>query len=153
MKKIIIIKNDIEQVVKYSDRDHKLIRKLNIRITVDGYAIAQWEREQYKLHQIIKFNEIRRGFYIDHINGDRLDNRRCNLRLCTPSQNAMNRKIPSTNTSGYKGVSLVQYNNKWLAQIVVQGKTIRLGVFENKNDAIEARLKAEVEIFKNYRRK
>jgi hypothetical protein len=66
---------------------------------------------------------------VDHINGNRLDNRRCNLRLCTTAENAANRGTGSNNTSGFKGVT--QSGKKW--KCYFQKKY--LGTFENKEDA------------------
>lgn len=73
--------------------------------------------------------------YIDHINHDTLDNRKCNLRICTASQNAMNRNKQSTNTSGYKGVCWSKSAKKWLARIDINKKSIHLGYFKEKEEA------------------
>jgi hypothetical protein len=69
------------------------------------------------------------GIEIDHINGDGLDNRRSNLRLCTHPQNTANQRRPTNNTSGYKGVSLLE--GRWAAQI--QGDY--LGRFDTPEEA------------------
>lgn len=74
-----------------------------------------------------------KGKYVDHINGDSLDNRKRNLRFCTLSQNSMNRKIRIDNKSGYKGVYLK--DKKWASSIRVNGKLIFLGSFITKKDA------------------
>ena len=71
--------------------------------------------------------------YVDHINGNGLDNRRENLRGATPSQNAMNRGVQVNNTSGYKGVT--EKRGKWRAQIQVQGRCVYLGTFIDAADA------------------
>jgi len=84
------------------------------------------------------------GMQIDHINGDPTDNRKCNLRECTQSQNNANSKIRSDNTSGYKGVILDKravkkgYRNVWLARIRPQGKLIHIGAFETRKQAYRA---------------
>lgn len=72
----------------------------------------------------------------DHINGDRLDNRRSNLRICTQSQNQANSLLRKTNTSGYKGISHQKYG--WIARLGVDGKRLYLGWFKNKEEAIKA---------------
>ena len=86
----------------------------------------------------------------DHSNGNTLDNRECNLRSCTTAENNMNSKPPSNNTSGYKGVSFSKRDNKWRARIVYEGHEKSLGLYDNKEDAIKARQKAEKELFGEY---
>lgn len=82
---------------------------------------------------------------IDHINGDGADNRWCNLRLATRSQNQTNatNKLRSDNQSGHRGVSLRSDSGKWRAHITVDGTRIFLGDFVDKADAVAARLAAE----------
>jgi len=79
---------------------------------------------------------------IDHINGNRSDNRLCNLREATHQQNCMNRSRALNNKSGYVGVSWHSKGNKWQAHISVAGKSIYLGLFENVEDAHNARIEA-----------
>jgi len=75
---------------------------------------------------------------VDHINHDKLDNRRSNLRICTGSQNCANTRKHSTNISGIKGVSWDKINNKWVARMSYQRKYINLGRYTNLDDAAEA---------------
>ena len=75
------------------------------------------------------------GFYVDHINHDTLDNRKQNLRICTPQQNVFNSKKRIDNTSGYTGVNWHKISKKWRAQIRHSGKFIFLGSFSNKEEA------------------
>lgn len=72
---------------------------------------------------------------IDHINGDKLDNRIDNLRECTPSQNSQNKKIRTDNTSGVKGASWNSARKKWSARVTVNKKVIFLGFFSSLHDA------------------
>lgn len=76
--------------------------------------------------------------YVDHVNGDTLDNRRSNLRLATASQNSMNRRKGTNNTSGYKGVSFIKATGKWRASIRVKGRMKYLGEFDTPKAAYEA---------------
>lgn len=76
---------------------------------------------------------------IDHINGVRDDNRPGNLRLTTLKDNARNMCLPRNNTSGFCGVTWDSGIGKWVAQIIVDGRRIYLGSFEDKIDAVAAR--------------
>lgn len=83
---------------------------------------------------------------VDHINGDGLDNRKSNLRVCTQRQNSCNTLKYSTNKSGYKGVSFSKDTNKWRATIVVNYKQIHLGLFNTPEEAAEAYINKAREI-------
>lgn len=84
---------------------------------------------------------------IDHIDRDPMNNRRSNLRKATRSQQGMNRKRQSNNTSGFIGVYWNKREKKWVAALKINGKQKPLGYFLNKDDAIKARLRAEKEYF------
>jgi hypothetical protein len=73
---------------------------------------------------------------IDHINGDKTDNRICNLRIATQSQNAANAANRKNNTSGFRGVS--RRGNKWQSYITVNGKRKHLGFYSTKEEASHA---------------
>lgn len=85
--------------------------------------------------EILKPNE---GFETDHINRDRLDNRRSNLRACTTSQNAHNRRLRSDNKTGVMGIWFRKDSRKWTARIVVNGQRKILGCFISKEEAAMA---------------
>lgn len=69
------------------------------------------------------------GLMVDHINGNTLDNRKCNLRICSNKENQRNQKLTARNKSGYKGVSWHKCQDKWIARIRVNNKLIHLGYF------------------------
>ncbi|EAB8269615.1 HNH endonuclease [Salmonella enterica subsp. enterica] len=75
---------------------------------------------------------------IDHINGNKRDNRFCNLRPADYSQNMMNSKISSSNKSGCKGVVWLKRKKTWRATGKINGKRVSLGTFKEKSDAIHA---------------
>lgn len=81
---------------------------------------------------------------IDHLNGNRSDNRPCNLRLADCSDQMKNRARPLNNTSGHHGVTFNKKSGKWQAQIGVGGKSVYLGLFSSIEMAAEARSKAEL---------
>lgn len=91
-----------------------------------------------------------KGFEVDHINGDRADNRWPNLRLVTRSQNNMNQGVKRNNRSGCKGVSLRKDTQKWHARITVGGVITLLGNFDRLEDAIDARRNAEIKHFGSF---
>lgn len=101
-----------------------------------GYIYTYIEHKIILLHRFI----LNATQIVDHINHNKKDNRKCNLRECTPSQNAMNR----ANT---KGIFFNKSVNKWQAQIQINKKRIYLGIFINKQEAIDARKKAEEKYF------
>lgn len=77
------------------------------------------------------------GLQVDHANGNGLDNRRCNLRWATGSQNQRNIK-GGRGRSLYKGVSWAKRQRKWVANIFVSGRNLHLGYFEQEDDAARA---------------
>ena len=72
---------------------------------------------------------------VDHINGNKLDNRKCNLRLATTTQNCQYKRQARNNTSGFKGVTKNSRGNTWLAHININGKPTYLGSYP---DAVTA---------------
>lgn len=82
---------------------------------------------------------------IDHINGNRADNRLVNLRDVTLGENRKNRRKPTNNKSGHMGVFWDKSRNKWNVKIGVNGKTLQLGRFKDLDKALEVRKQAEIE--------
>lgn len=93
------------------------------------------------------------NMFIDHINHDKLNNCRSNLRIVTPQQNSMNRGKNKNNTSGVIGVRWDKEIEKWRAQISSNKKLIHLGLFDDLEEACEVRKKAEIKYFGEYRNK
>jgi hypothetical protein len=90
--------------------------------------------------------------YIDHINGDSLDNRIENLREATQSLNGANSKLAKSNTSGFKGVTWRKDTKKWMAQITKNKKHYNLGSFENIEAAATAYRIAAEKLFGEFAR-
>ena len=104
---------------------------------VTGYVAIQVLSIMYRAHRLAwlyVYGEWPQD-QIDHVNGIRDDNRICNLRQATNSENKMNTKIMKNNTSGYKGVHWCKTKNKWQAKITVNKKYISLGQFDNAESA------------------
>lgn len=84
------------------------------------------------------------NFVVDHINGNILDNRKSNLRICTQQQNAYNKRQRIGN---YPGIDYLPYYKKWTARITCDGKAHKLGYFSTEEEAIQARIEAENKYF------
>lgn len=107
-----------------------------------GYAVTNIDDTQVKMHILLGYK------WHDHHNRNRLDNRSKNLVSCTIQENNRNKSIRSDNTSGIIGVNWNKNRNKWVARIYPEkNKEKRLGYFDNKDDAIVARLNAEVKYY------
>ena len=106
----------------------------------NGYIWISIKYKLYYAHRLAWFyvHGVWPDRQVDHIKNPITDNRICNLRLATHSQNMKNRKIHKNNTSGYKGVTWRKDKNKWQAQIKVNGKKYRLGRFDCPKKAHEA---------------
>lgn len=102
------------------------------------------------MHKII--HPVEDGFYVDHKDGDTLNDEDRNLRTATRSQNAMNRRKRSDNTSGFKGVSLHRESGKWRSLIYVSGEKISLGLFISASDAHAAYCQAAAKLHGEFSR-
>lgn len=106
------------------------------------------------LHQFIfNKNEKEEIFEVDHIDGNKLNNRLSNLRMATRSQNEQNKGLRNHNTSGVTGVRFTKERGDWHAGIAVDGKRIHLGYFNSFDEAVKARKNAELKYFKEFRYK
>lgn len=92
-------------------------------------------RKAHRLAWIYVYGQDIDGYEIDHINGDKSDNRICNLRISSHQQNMFNMKKKSTNKSGVKGVHFDKRCNKWRAQTSINKKRIHLGLFDTIESA------------------
>ena len=123
-------------------------------LTNRGYAATKFRnlRSRIFFHKYA-FPDCPNGMVCDHIDGNRLNNTRQNIRFVTSVQNCKNHKVSKSNTSGYTGVSWQKMRKSWVAYINFEGKRIHLGCFLNLQDAIAARKQAEIKYFGEYRRK
>jgi hypothetical protein len=133
MKKVSLTKNRYALV---DDEDYEKVSRLSWKYT-GGYAAHNYTVKGKQgciyMHRLIM--NAHRGRFVDHINHDPLDNRRTNLRICTHSQNHMNRmKLPGK-SSRYKGVTWNKQVGKWKASIQAEGKYRFIGYFQNELQA------------------
>lgn len=110
-------------------------------VTTRGYLNVGIGRRYYYAHRIIwkMMTGIDPEDQIDHIDGNRLNNRWANLRAADNSRNMFNRRINSNNRSGVKGVCWVRSHNAWKAYVTTDGKQKQLGRFKSLADACAAR--------------
>ena len=114
-------------------------------VDTNGYHyVHTWDAN---LKKIIKMSHLIIGKNYDHINRNSMDNRKSNLRLATQSENMKNRKKFKNNMSGITGVYFHKNTSKWEARISNDFKVVYLGRFDNKDEAIKARLNAELEYY------
>lgn len=122
-------------------------------MTDRGYLAVGIRRRQYLAHRVIW--KMVTGSdpvdQIDHVDGNRTNNRLANLRPATNGQNRYNTKLAKNNKSGVKGVSWDR-GRAWVSYITAGGPQIRLGRFKNKNDAILARCSAEAQMHGEFAR-
>lgn len=138
---------DGREIVMDAD-DSALLRDRRIKIDERGYVrlTARVPFECVRLSRTIMHTPF--GMYCDHINGDKLDNRKINLRNCTSSENAHNRKGQQDCPNPYKGINYCKNRKgakKWQAHIVVDGKRWGLGSFATAEEAAEAYNKKAIE--------
>lgn len=123
-------------------------------LTKQGYiriASGGKEIQAHRLaHRFMTGGDVPQGMDIDHINGDRSDNRWRNLRVVTRTQNLMNSTIRPDNKSGVKGVYWDSRRQLWQAEIKVAGKREHLGRFPTIEEAAAARREAEKRLFGEY---
>jgi len=121
------------------DEDYDYLNQWKWWYTTRGYAVREEKRRVIFMHRFLMNTPD--GFDTDHINRNKLDNRKENLGIVTRSQNFMNINPRKNNKSGVKGVQ--KNKNSWMARIKVGYRSIYLGTFLDKQDAIKARLDAE----------
>ena len=118
----------------------------------DGYLASSYvfsgKRCFLMFHRIIMGAKPHQ--FIDHINKNRADNRKKNLRVCTCSESNRNRGRYSTNKSGITGVYYDKSRKKWVASITYNNRKLYVGRFQYKGDAVMARLEKEMELFKDF---
>lgn len=123
------------EVALVDDEDEALVRQykwhVNTRDGVTWYAEASPSRgKTMSMHRLI--TGAPKGTHVDHANCDGLDNRRANMRVCTPGQNHMNRRKSSGLTSQFKGVSWAKKDQRWVAQAQLDKKKRHLGQFKSE---------------------
>ena len=139
--------------------DYEKVKKHHWGIFISKYGafyIYSYDRSGEKVRTILLHRYIMdepEGLIVDHIDGNPLNNRKSNLRICNCEENSQNRAKNKNNTSGHKGITWSKKDNKWMAYIYYKNRFKNLGLYSNFDDAVATREKAEEQYFGEFNRK
>jgi hypothetical protein len=142
-----------EHVIFFDEIDYDIIKNYNWHLRKNGstfYAMTNISGSSVQMHRII--TNPNTGMIIDHINHNGLDNRRCNLRICTILENNRNTVIRKDNKSGYKGVYWSKQHKMWRAYIRIDTKPRHIGLFRDSIIAAKAYNDAAIKYFGEFAR-
>lgn len=133
------IKLSSDKVALVDDEDFEYLSQFKW-YDAHGYAARNYfikgKHIHVSMHREILGN-IPSNVQTDHINGNKLDNRRENLRLCNNAQNNQNKGLTKDNTTGFKGLRWYKPSKRWQVRIAVYGKQIHLGYFKDITKAVK----------------
>lgn len=150
MKEIQLINGGVTLV---SDEDYEYLMNWKWR-RIDSTSTSYVVRRGANTHRVHMHRVIMKppsDMVVDHINGNGLDNRRENLRVCTTRENVQNKRMPVHNTVGYKGVTR-HHSGKYQAQITVNGKHKNLGIYSDPLEAAHVYDNAAIKYFGEFAR-
>jgi hypothetical protein len=125
--------------------DTKKIGQIHWHINKNKYVTNS--KLKLYLHTYIMDKHIYNAHVVDHKNRNRLDCRKTNLRSATYKENGINKGKQSNNSSGYPGINWSKYHEKWRVRVKINGKEKFIGYYDNLEEAIAARQKAELEYY------
>lgn len=158
MPEVIIInkKGDLH-ITLFSELDSDLIESYKWRVNDHNYLIRARRRKEQGNSTWIRFHRVIAermhldlSYEIDHINGNRLDNRRENLRIATRQQQLFNTCLRRNSQIPYKGVYFDKSRNKYMARIQIGGKQINLGRYDTPELAYQVYCLKASELFGEY---
>jgi hypothetical protein len=132
----------------FSRSDFEVVKNYTWYISKRGYVTTNVKRIATPMHKILLKDTD--GFDVDHISGNKLDNRRGNLRICTHQENMFNQRLRRNNTSVFIGVSLMKSVGRYEAYLHYNGKKHHLGLHDSPVDAAIARDNAVKKYFGEY---
>ena len=156
----MITQERLRELFEYRD-DGNLIRKVSVGGTrarkgdvvntssSSGYYIVGIDKKKYLIHRLIFLYHrgyLTKGLLLDHIDGNKTNNRIENLREVTKSQNAHNSKLRVDNTSGVKGVAWDELTQKWCSRIKLNRKTYYFGFYDTIEEAKAAAIAGRNEL-------
>ena len=130
MKKIKLARGEYTLV---DNDDYENLMAFRWYVSCFGYVVRAVGKRKVIMHRVVA--NTPKGMMTDHINRNKLDNRKENLRICTNSENQYNRLGNKGSASKYKGVAFSKKLGKWQAQIWFGGRQRHLGMFEDQKEA------------------
>lgn len=148
MKLLVIELSNTDQVALVDAEDYPILSRYSWRINPKGYVVTSLGNQTIRLHRFIM--NPSKNDQIDHANMDKLDNRKCNLRVCCSMLNQANTLKRSyvngrKTSSKYKGVHKV--GSKWVARLNHKGHRYSLGRYDNEDEAGRAYNEKALEIW------
>ena len=141
-KEFTIDIQDFENIRKYCWHDDNKYIFTNV--------FENGKKKRMQLHRLII--QCPKNMIVDHKDGNPLNNKRNNLRICTRAENNRNIALKHNNTSGVTGVDWIEKLHKWRARITYNYKSIHIGYYETINQAMQARVEAEEKYFGQFSR-
>jgi hypothetical protein len=129
------------------DEDYEYLSQYKWSVTSRGYACRNSMGKLVLMHRVIMGDS---NMDIDHVDGDRLNNQKSNLRFATRSQNMANSRPHKSSSSKYKGVTWDRYGGKWKAAIMHHGKNYHIGRYSDELEAARAYNEKARELFGEY---
>lgn len=130
--------------------DSELVQSRGWHLSRRGYIAGKENRRERPLHKLMI--AVDSSYDIDHANGNKLDYRRKNLRVCSHQQNCFNQKLRSNNSTGYTGVSFAKNIGKYESYIHHNGCKYGLGYYDTAEEAAVARDQKALELFGEFSR-
>ena len=153
-KAYVLLSNSEKEMIVDADIWENGAKQYCWALGPDGYDIAaiRNRRDMRRFH-VYAFPDCPKGMVRDHIDGNKLNNTRKNIRLASWTQNAQNKTKSGRGKSGRRGVYWNSRDKKWVVYISVNKEKIRIGTYKALDEAIKAREEAEEKYYGEYRRK
>ena len=141
-----LIKLTQGKVAIVDDEDYEWLNQWKWYCNAQGYAVREQsvgknKSKMIRMHRLI--NKTQEGYDTDHIDRNRLNNKRNNLRTVNHKENMFNLSMAKNNMSGHRGVNWHKESKKWRAYLQINHKQIYLGIYNTINEAILARKQGE----------